>query len=164
MWHRCLNIIAIQYQGIFPVPYKILYLYFIHHSRHLDCQPAVIDAKNFSPQLRRRLFWGNLPGLFTVHHDQLTLDGQSLTLDQSLMPNSGRSAAQTKIRTLTTNTNSLLQGRTENCKNRKDLASLFPVRFSFQQDELRNVAGQSQQSKRANHHQTVLYVLKITIV
>ncbi|KAK4005979.1 hypothetical protein OUZ56_011110 [Daphnia magna] len=107
-------------------------------SRHLDCQPAVIDAKNFSPQLRRRLFWGNIPGLFTVHAEQMTMDGEPLTLDKSLMPNSGRSAAQAKIRTLTTNTNSLLQGRTENCKSRKDLASLFPVRFSFQQDELRN--------------------------
>lgn len=138
----------------------------------MDCQPAVIDAKNFSPQLRRRLFWGNIPGLFTVHAEQMTMDGELLTLDKSLMPNSGRSAAQAKIRTLTTNTNSLLQGRTENCKSRKDLASLFPVRFSFQQDELRNadvendVARHSKKGKRDStsgknatdkHQRMVLY-------
>lgn len=104
-------------------------------NRHLDCQPAVIDAKNFSPQLRKRLFWGNIPGLFTIQ-DQYQVSGdENLTLDKSLMPNSGRRATQAKIRTLTTNTNSLLQGRTENCSNNKDFASLFPVRFSFQSDE-----------------------------
>lgn len=100
-------------------------------SRHLDCEPAVIDAKYFSPQLRRRLFWGNLPGLFTVDGDQKTA-GDQLTLDRSLMPNSGRRATQAKIRTLTTNTNSLLQGRTENCSSQRDVASLFPVRFVTQ--------------------------------
>ena len=90
------------------------------------------------------------------------------------MPNSGRRAAQDKIRTLTTNANSLLQGRTENCKSSKDFASLFPVRVSFQQDELKvvdvenGVAKQSQKGKkvcrtrenvaelRPNLHQTVL--------
>lgn len=106
--------------------------------RHLDCQPAVIDAKNFSAQLRRRLFWGNLPGLYTVQSNSQASTDHSLTLDKSLMPNSGRRATQAKVRTLTTNTNSLLQGRTENCANRKELASLFPVRFTFQTDDLKN--------------------------
>ncbi|XP_046452935.1 DNA (cytosine-5)-methyltransferase 3B-like isoform X2 [Daphnia pulex] len=119
-------------------------------SRHLDCQPAVIDAKNFSPQLRRRLFWGNIPGLLTVHEQQLTQDGESLSLEKSLMPNSGRRAAQEKIRTLTTNTNSLLQGRTENCKSSRDLASLFPVRFSFQQDELKSIDVENGVAKKPN--------------
>ena len=154
--------------------FTLLSFCYLKHFRHLDCQPAVIDAKNFSPQLRRsltfylktflchfellscacrRLFWGNIPGLFTVH-EQLTQDGESLSLEKSLMPNSGRRAAQEKIRTLTTNTNSLLQGRTENCRSSKDLASLFPVRFSFQQDELKGIdvengiAKQSKKGKR----------------
>jgi hypothetical protein len=85
----------------------------------------------------------------------MTPDGESLTLEKSLMPNSGRRAAQDKIRTLTTNTNSLLQGRTENCKNSKDLASLFPVRISFQQDELKdndveNGVAKQKKGKRRN--------------
>lgn len=149
----------------------LVLIQFLHApSRHLDCQPAVIDAKNFSPQLRRsvtffpqryvcvrnfefivlcrRLFWGNIPGLFTVHEEQLTQDGEPFTLEKSLMPNSGRRAAQDKIRTLTTNTNSLLQGRTENCKSSKDLASLFPVRISFQQDELKGIEKQSKKDCR----------------
>ena len=99
----------------------------------------------------RRLFWGNIPGLFTVHEEEPTHDGNSLTLEKSLMPNSGRRAAQDKIRTLTTNTNSLLQGRAENCKSSKDLASLFPVRVSFQQDELKVIDfenGAAKQSKK----------------
>lgn len=109
----------------------------------------MIDAKNFSPQLRKRLFWGNIPGLFTIQH----AEGESLTLEKSLMPNSGRRATQDKIRTLTTNTNSLLQGRTENCSSRRDLASLFPVRFSFQQDDpkddgSKNSKGKKESSKR----------------
>jgi hypothetical protein len=104
----------------------------------------------------RRLFWGNIPGLFTVYEEEPTHDGNSLILEKSLMPNSGRRAAQDKIRTLTTNTNSLLQGRTENCKSSKDLASLFPVRISFQQDELKlvdvenGVAKQSKKGKKSN--------------
>lgn len=148
---RCLSYLD---RILIPIFSHDIFFKFVIFFRHLDCQPAVIDAKNFSPQLRRRLFWGNIPGLFTVHAEQMTMDGELLTLDKSLMPNSGRSAAQAKIRTLTTNTNSLLQGRTENCKSRKDLASLFPVRFSFQQDELRNadvesdVARHSKKGKR----------------
>ena len=96
----------------------------------------------------RRLFWGNIPGLLTVHQEQSTQDGESLSLEKSLMPNSGRRAAQEKIRTLTTNTNSLLQGRTENCKSNRDLASLFPVRFSFQQDELKGIDVENGVSKK----------------
>lgn len=104
-------------------------------TRHLGCEPATIDAKYFSPQNRRRLFWGNIPGLFTVSSMQGSSDGEAWTLDKSLMPNSGRKATQRKIRTLTTNTNSLLQGRTENCSNRREITSLFPVRFVSQGPE-----------------------------
>lgn len=126
----------------------------------MDCQPAVIDAKNFSPQLRKRLFWGNIPGLFTIQGEHQAAEGKSLTLEKSLMPNSGRRATQDKIRTLTTNTNSLLQGRTENCSSRRDLASLFPVRFSFQQDDpkddgSKNSKGKNETSKRKKSSEPV---------
>ncbi len=166
MLRRCLSTTVTSYQGtkreavlcvnsivpkwINPCSY---FSYTLHIYRHLDCQPTVIDAKNFSPQLRRRLFWGNIPGLFTIHNEHQIEDGKSLTLDKSLMPNSGRRAAQAKIRTLTTNTNSLLQGRTENCSSRKDLAALFPVRCSFQQDENRNVETDHKKGKRGRGKQ-----------
>ena len=106
--------------------------------RHLGCQPAIIDAKHFSPQLRRRLFWGNIPGLFTINKEQYVGDA-ALTLETSLMPNSGRRATQDKVRTLTTNTNSLLQGRVENCSSSKDFSSLFPVRCAYGQSEKKSM-------------------------
>ena len=102
--------------------------YFIELCRHFQCQPASIDAKDFSPQLRKRFFWGNIPGLYTIPKSAV-MDGESgaMTLDMALMPNSGRQAATCKVRTLTTNTNSLLQGRKENCSNQQQMQSLFPV-------------------------------------
>ena len=102
-------------------------LMFFPSYRHLQCEPAIIDAKDFSPQLRKRLFWGNIPGLYTVPNSN-QIEGE-MTLNMALIPNSGRQAALSKVRTLTTNTNSLLQGRTENCISRKDLMSLFPVHW-----------------------------------
>lgn len=130
-----------------------------HFNRHLDCQPAVIDARDFSPQLRRRYFWGNLPGLYTLP-DNLSGDGDGeaaegskdysavndtssrLThLAQALMPHAGRRAAQLHVRTLTTNTNSLLQGRTEDCRTKKELTALFPVRLTERNENNSSVGG-----------------------
>jgi len=102
-------------------------------SKHLQCEPAIIDAKDFSPQLRKRFFWGNIPGLYTVPNSN-QIEGE-MTLDMALIPNSGRHAALSKVRTLTTNTNSLLQGRTENCSNRKEIMSLFPVHWDASKAE-----------------------------
>lgn len=111
--------------------------------RHLERQPAIIDARDFSPQLRRRYFWGNLPGLLTLPERQDGSKGSKTNLAQALMPNAGRRAAQAHIRTLTTNTNSLLQGRTENCRNKRDLAALFPVRVTERADNNSSVRFES---------------------
>ena len=99
--------------------------------RNLGCQPAILDARDFSPQLRRRYFWGNLPGLLTLPEVEMDDQegGRKISLSQALIPNLGRRAAQFHVRTLTTNTNSLLQGRTENCRSKKDRKKLFPVRL-----------------------------------
>ncbi|KAF2361780.1 PWWP domain [Trinorchestia longiramus] len=32
-------------------------------SKHLHCEPVTVDARWFTPMKRRRLFWGNIPGL-----------------------------------------------------------------------------------------------------
>jgi len=99
--------------------------------RNLGCQPAILDARDFSPQLRRRYFWGNLPGLLTLPEVEMDDQegGRKISLSQALIPNLGRRAAQFQVRTMTTNTNSLLQGRTENCRSKKDRKKLFPVRL-----------------------------------
>jgi len=101
--------------------------------RHLGCEPVSIDAKDFSAQHRRRFYWSNLPG---IHSICVTADDDAgKTVDSILMPNSGRRATREKMRTATTNANSLLQGRKENCKSEKDLLNLFPVRFTDKDEE-----------------------------
>lgn len=66
--------------------------------RHFQCEPAVIDAKDFSPQLRKRLFWGNVPGLYTApdagHGDGRPVE---MTLAMALLPDSGRQPAVDKV-------------------------------------------------------------------
>ena len=54
-----------------------------------------------------------------------------MTLNMALIPNSGRKAAVGKVRTLTTNTNSLYQGRMENCQNQRQVKALFPVHWEL---------------------------------
>lgn len=130
---------------------------FLPSRRHLQCEPAIIDAKDFSPQLRKRLFWGNIPGLYTVPNNN-QIEGE-MTLNMALIPNSGRQAALNKVRTLTTNTNSLLQGRTENCNSRKDIMSLFPVHWDSklqsefrERDEGTSSTSRKNKRKKKAHH------------
>ncbi|XP_065172462.1 DNA (cytosine-5)-methyltransferase 3B-like [Atheta coriaria] len=73
-------------------------------SRILECQPSQINAYPcVSPQDRKRYFWGNCPSL----HVDFSYDGKHVLQDY-LDP--GRTAAVDHIRTITTNSNSLLQG------------------------------------------------------
>lgn len=75
-------------------------------SRFLECNPVVVDAKEISPAHRARYFWGNLPGM---NRPTIPLPGDKLCLQDCLEPNCGRQAKFTKVQTLTTNANSMLQ-------------------------------------------------------
>lgn len=75
-------------------------------SRFLECNPVVVDAKEISPAHRARYFWGNLPGM---NRPTIPLPGDKLRLQECLEPNCGRQAKFTKVQTLTTNANSMLQ-------------------------------------------------------
>ena len=159
MLPQCPNTTAKSCRGMLI---KMQSLYFsqlkcLTRYRHLGCQPAIIDAKHFSPQLRRRLFWGNIPGLFTINKEQYVGDA-ALMLETSLMPNSGRRANQDKVRTLTTNTNSLLQGRVENCSSSKDFCSLFPVDVLM--DKVKRIAW----TKRTNLNHPSLIQINVQFV
>ncbi|KAJ7381239.1 hypothetical protein OS493_001355 [Desmophyllum pertusum] len=83
----------------------------------LLCNPVVVDAKEISPAHRARYFWGNLPGM---NRPTVPLPGDKLCLQDCLEPNCGRQAKFTKVQTLTTNANSMLQTK----------KGLFPVQFT----------------------------------
>lgn len=86
-------------------------------SRFLECNPVVVDAKEISPAHRARYFWGNLPGM---NRPTVPLPGDKLCLQDCLEPNCGRQAKFTKVQTLTTNANSMLQTK----------KGLFPVQYT----------------------------------
>ncbi|XP_041701755.2 uncharacterized protein LOC121538067 isoform X2 [Coregonus clupeaformis] len=74
--------------------------------RFLECNPILIDAVKVSPAHRARYFWGNLPGmnrpLATSLDDKVNLQ-DCLEL--------GRTAKYNKVRTITTKSNSIRQGK-----------------------------------------------------
>ncbi|XP_062282462.1 DNA (cytosine-5-)-methyltransferase 3 beta, duplicate a [Scomber scombrus] len=74
--------------------------------RFLECNPILIDAVKVSPAHRARYFWGNLPGmnrpLATSLDDKVAL--------QDCLEN-GRTAKFDKVRTITTKSNSIRQGK-----------------------------------------------------
>uniref|UniRef100_A0A8C4QKZ0 DNA (cytosine-5-)-methyltransferase n=1 Tax=Eptatretus burgeri TaxID=7764 RepID=A0A8C4QKZ0_EPTBU len=90
-------------------------------SRFLDTCPVMIDAKEVSPAHRARYFWGNLPGmnrpLFPYTNDKLEL--------QDCLEH-GRKAKFTKVRTITTRSNSIKQGKDQH----------FPVMMTGKEDIL----------------------------
>uniref|UniRef100_A0A3B5MFJ7 DNA (cytosine-5-)-methyltransferase n=1 Tax=Xiphophorus couchianus TaxID=32473 RepID=A0A3B5MFJ7_9TELE len=90
--------------------------------RFLECNPVLVDAVKVSPAHRARYFWGNIPGMsrpiIASQNDKLNLQ-DCLEL--------GREARVTKVRTITTNPNSLKQG--------KDV-SLLPVVQNGREDIL----------------------------
>lgn len=71
----------------------------------LGCEPSLIDAADFSPQHRPRLFWSNLPIGVNFPPPDPSQDLQSV-----LTPNCNRHALVKKIQTVTTRVNSLKQG------------------------------------------------------
>ncbi|XP_061529922.1 DNA (cytosine-5)-methyltransferase 3C-like [Phycodurus eques] len=74
--------------------------------RFLECNPVLIDAVSVSPAHRARYFWGNLPGMSRPLTTSLD---QKLSLQDCLEV--GRVAKLEKVRTITTKSNSLKQGK-----------------------------------------------------
>uniref|UniRef100_A0AAZ3QMC6 DNA (cytosine-5-)-methyltransferase n=1 Tax=Oncorhynchus tshawytscha TaxID=74940 RepID=A0AAZ3QMC6_ONCTS len=90
-------------------------------SRFLECNPVMIDAKEVSAAHRARYFWGNLPGmgrpLTAMVNDRLEL--------QDCLEH-GRTAKFGKVRTITTRSNSVKQGKDQH----------FPVYMDNKEDIL----------------------------
>uniref|UniRef100_A0A671VLU0 DNA (cytosine-5-)-methyltransferase n=1 Tax=Sparus aurata TaxID=8175 RepID=A0A671VLU0_SPAAU len=74
--------------------------------RFLECNPILIDAVKVSPAHRARYFWGNLPGM---NRPLATALDDKVALQDCL--ESGRKAKVDKVRTITTKSNSLRQGK-----------------------------------------------------
>ncbi|XP_015456422.3 DNA (cytosine-5-)-methyltransferase 3 beta, duplicate a isoform X1 [Astyanax mexicanus] len=74
--------------------------------RFLECNPILIDAVKVSPAHRARYFWGNLPGMNRPLASSLT---DKLDLQDCL--EIGRTAKFNKVRTITTKSNSIKQGK-----------------------------------------------------
>ncbi|XP_069461658.1 DNA (cytosine-5)-methyltransferase 3A isoform X2 [Ambystoma mexicanum] len=90
-------------------------------SRFLESNPVMIDAKEVSAAHRARYFWGNLPGmnrpLSSTANDKLDL--------QDCLEH-GRIAKFSKVRTITTRSNSIKQGKDQH----------FPVFMNEKEDIL----------------------------
>uniref|UniRef100_H2SKN2 DNA (cytosine-5-)-methyltransferase n=2 Tax=Takifugu rubripes TaxID=31033 RepID=H2SKN2_TAKRU len=76
-------------------------------SRFLECNPVLIDAVKVSPAHRARYFWGNIPGM---NRPLATAVEKKVLLQDCL--ESGRTAKFDKVRTITTKSNSIRQGKT----------------------------------------------------
>ncbi|KAG1933030.1 DNA (cytosine-5)-methyltransferase 3B [Pimephales promelas] len=74
--------------------------------RFLECNPVMIDAVKVSPAHRARYFWGNLPGMNRPLATSLT---DKVDLQDCL--EIGRTAMFNKVRTITTKSNSIKQGK-----------------------------------------------------
>ncbi|PWA29439.1 hypothetical protein CCH79_00017089 [Gambusia affinis] len=90
-------------------------------SRFLECNPVMIDAIEVSAAHRARYFWGNLPGM----NRPLCASGMDkLALQECL--DHGRVAKFGKVRTITTRSNSIKQGKDQH----------FPVLMNGKEDVL----------------------------
>ncbi|XP_067274237.1 DNA (cytosine-5-)-methyltransferase 3 alpha a isoform X3 [Pseudorasbora parva] len=81
-------------------------------SRFLECNPVMIDAKEVSAAHRARYFWGNLPGMnrYNLQYEPLSaMANDKLDLQDCL--EHGRTAKFGKVRTITTRSNSIKQGK-----------------------------------------------------
>ncbi|KAF7655055.1 hypothetical protein LDENG_00061180, partial [Lucifuga dentata] len=74
--------------------------------RFLECNPVLVDAVKVSPAHRSRYFWGNIPGM---SRPITASQNDKLSLQECL--EIGRKARVCKVRTITTNPNSLKQGK-----------------------------------------------------
>ncbi|XP_055022331.1 DNA (cytosine-5)-methyltransferase 3B-like [Boleophthalmus pectinirostris] len=90
--------------------------------RFLECNPVLVDAVRVSPANRSRYFWGNIPGM-----SRPITASQSDKLNLQDCLEIGRVARVTKVRTITTNSNSLKQGKN---------VSLLPVLQNGTEDTL----------------------------
>ncbi|XP_029012266.1 uncharacterized protein LOC114858816 [Betta splendens] len=90
--------------------------------RFLECNPVLVDAVKVSPAHRARCFWGNIPGM---SRPIIASQNDKLSLQDCL--EIGREARVTKVRTITTNPNSLKQGKH---------VSLLPVLQDGKEDNL----------------------------
>ncbi|KAG1938402.1 DNA (cytosine-5-)-methyltransferase 3 alpha a isoform X1 [Pimephales promelas] len=90
-------------------------------SRFLECNPVMIDAKEVSAAHRARYFWGNLPGM---NRPLTAMANDKLDLQDCL--EHGRTAKFGKVRTITTRSNSIKQGKDQH----------FPVYMNNKEDIL----------------------------
>ncbi|XP_059375215.1 DNA (cytosine-5)-methyltransferase 3A-like isoform X3 [Carassius carassius] len=90
-------------------------------SRFLECNPVMIDAKEVSAAHRARYFWGNLPGM---NRPLAAMFNDKLDLQDCL--EHGRTAKFDKVRTITTRSNSIKQGKDQH----------FPVFMDDKEDIL----------------------------
>uniref|UniRef100_A0A8C7Q950 DNA (cytosine-5-)-methyltransferase n=1 Tax=Oncorhynchus mykiss TaxID=8022 RepID=A0A8C7Q950_ONCMY len=90
-------------------------------SRFLECNPVMIDAKEVSAAHRARYFWGNLPGM---NRPLTAMCTDRLDLQECL--EHGRTAKFGKVRTITTRSNSIKQGKDQH----------FPVFMNEKEDIL----------------------------
>ncbi|KAM6960941.1 DNA (cytosine-5)-methyltransferase 3A [Aplochiton taeniatus] len=90
-------------------------------SRFLECNPVMIDAKEVSAAHRARYFWGNLPGM---NRPLSAMGTDKLDLQDCL--EHGRTAKFGKVRTITTRSNSIKQGKDQH----------FPVFMNEKEDIL----------------------------
>ncbi|XP_015220486.1 DNA (cytosine-5)-methyltransferase 3B isoform X2 [Lepisosteus oculatus] len=90
-------------------------------SRFLECNPVMIDAIEVSAAHRARYFWGNLPGM----NRPLCASGMDKLELQDCLEH-GRLAKFGKVRTITTRSNSIKQGKDQH----------FPVIMNGKEDIL----------------------------
>ncbi|KAJ8265270.1 hypothetical protein COCON_G00143690 [Conger conger] len=98
-------------------------------SRFLECNPVMIDAIEVSAAHRARYFWGNLPGMNSDSHylcdRPLCASGMDKLELQDCLEH-GRVAKFGKVRTITTRSNSIKQGKDQH----------FPVMMRGKEDIL----------------------------
>ncbi|XP_067840496.1 DNA (cytosine-5)-methyltransferase 3A isoform X15 [Heptranchias perlo] len=95
-------------------------------SRFLECNPVMIDAKEVSAAHRARYFWGNLPGMNRLVKERPLVAMCNDKLDLQTCLEHGRTAKFNKVRTITTRSNSVKQGKDQH----------FPVIMNEKEDIL----------------------------
>ncbi|XP_053191252.1 DNA (cytosine-5)-methyltransferase 3A-like isoform X5 [Scomber japonicus] len=95
-------------------------------SRFLECNPVMIDAKEVSAAHRARYFWGNLPGMNRLVYEWPLSAMYTDRLDLQDCLEHGRTAKFEKVRTITTRSNSIKQGKDQH----------FPVFMNEKEDIL----------------------------
>ncbi|KAJ8355497.1 hypothetical protein SKAU_G00182910 [Synaphobranchus kaupii] len=95
-------------------------------SRFLECNPVMIDAKEVSAAHRARYFWGNLPGMNRLVKERPLTAMINDKLDLQDCLEHGRTAKFGKVRTITTRSNSIKQGKDQH----------FPVYMNEKEDIL----------------------------